>query len=42
VLTAVQRLQIGQGFEAGLAVVILAVILDRITQNVMNRKGRVG
>jgi len=42
VLTAVQRLQIGQGFEAGLAVVILAVILDRITQNVINRKGRVG
>jgi len=42
VLTAVQRLQIGRGFEAGLAVVILAVVLDRITQSVVNKKGRVG
>jgi glycine betaine/proline transport system permease protein len=31
VLRGIQRLQVGQGFEAGLAVVILAIILDRIT-----------
>lgn len=41
VLTAVQRLQVGKGFEAGLAVVILAVVLDRITQSVVNKKGSV-
>ena len=29
---AIQRLEPGMGFEAGLAVVILAMILDRITQ----------
>ncbi|MGH6860530.1 MAG: ABC transporter permease [Phyllobacterium sp.] len=33
VLTGIQRLDIGTGFEGGLAVVILAVILDRITQS---------
>ncbi len=31
VLRGIQRLQVGQGFEAGLVVVILAIILDRIT-----------
>lgn len=40
VLSAVQRLEIGKGFEAGLAVVILAVALDRLTQSVVNRKRR--
>ncbi|WP_353569802.1 proline/glycine betaine ABC transporter permease [Candidatus Albibeggiatoa sp. nov. BB20] len=29
---AIQRLQAGKGFEAGIAIVILAIILDRITQ----------
>ncbi len=33
VLTGIQRLNVGLGFEGGLAVVILAVILDRITQS---------
>lgn len=33
VLTGIQRLDVGKGFEGGLAVVILAVILDRITQS---------
>ncbi|MFK0276647.1 ABC transporter permease [Ensifer sp. NPDC090286] len=33
VLTGIQRLDVGTGFEGGLAVVILAVILDRITQS---------
>lgn len=33
VLRGIQRLDIGLGFEGGLAVVILAVLLDRITQS---------
>jgi glycine betaine/proline transport system permease protein len=35
VLVGIQRVDIGMGFEAGLAIVIIAVILDRITQNVV-------
>jgi len=35
---AIQRLKPGMGFEAGLAVVILAIILDRITKNVSFKK----
>lgn len=31
VLRGIQRLEVGQGFEAGLVVVIMAIILDRIT-----------
>ncbi len=38
VLRGIQRLDIGQGFEGGLAVVILAVLLDRITQSFGSRK----
>lgn len=34
VLTGIQRLDVGLGFEGGIAVVVLAVILDRITQSV--------
>ncbi|NLC07552.1 MAG: ABC transporter permease subunit, partial [Syntrophomonadaceae bacterium] len=30
---AIQRMEIGLGFEAGLAIVIMAIVLDRITQN---------
>ncbi len=37
VLRGIQRIQVGQGFEAGLAVVILAVLLDRITATLGNR-----
>jgi glycine betaine/proline transport system permease protein len=33
VLFGIQRINIGMGFEAGLAIVIIAVFLDRITQN---------
>ncbi len=40
---AIQRLKPGMGFEAGLGVVIVAIILDRITQNIgknsMNKGG---
>jgi glycine betaine/proline transport system permease protein len=34
---AIQRLQPGKGFEAGIAIVILAIILDRITQKLGKR-----
>lgn len=38
VYRAVTQLQIGKGFEAGLAVVILAIVLDRFTQNIFKSK----
>jgi glycine betaine/proline transport system permease protein len=38
VLTGIQRLNVGLGFEGGLGVVLLAILLDRITQSF----GRVG
>jgi ABC-type proline/glycine betaine transport system permease subunit len=31
---AIQRLQPGKGFEAGIAVVIVAMILDRVSQSI--------
>lgn len=34
VYRAITRLEIGSGFEGGLAVVIIAIILDRITQSI--------
>jgi glycine betaine/proline transport system permease protein len=37
---AIQRLQPGAGFEAGIAVVILAMILDRLTQKIGRRNRR--
>ncbi|MFV5772664.1 glycine/betaine ABC transporter permease, partial [Pediococcus acidilactici] len=36
VLSAVQRSQVGDGFVNGLALVVLAIIMDRFTQN-MNK-----
>ncbi|MCE3025694.1 MULTISPECIES: proline/glycine betaine ABC transporter permease [unclassified Salinicola] len=35
---AIQRLRPGDGFEAGLAVVIMAMLLDRLTQSFRGRK----
>lgn len=35
VLMGIQRVDIGGGFEAGLCIVIIAIILDRVTQNVI-------
>ncbi|WOX57302.1 ABC transporter permease [Methanoculleus receptaculi] len=39
VLVGIQRVDIGTGFEAGLAIVIIAIILDRITQNLVPQYG---
>ena len=38
VLTGIQRLDIGLGFEGGLGVVLLAILLDRITQSFGRRR----
>ncbi|GHB09064.1 ABC transporter permease [Salinicola rhizosphaerae] len=35
---AIQRLRPGEGFEAGIAVVIMAMLLDRLTQSFSGRK----
>jgi len=35
---AIQRLEMGMGFEAGIAIVILAMIFDRLTQNIVGKK----
>ena len=37
VLTSIQRLDIGLGVESGISVVLLAIILDRITESFGNR-----
>ncbi|MEG6615251.1 proline/glycine betaine ABC transporter permease [Peptococcaceae bacterium 1198_IL3148] len=37
VLRGIQRLDVGMGFEAGLSIVIIAIILDRITQNIAGK-----
>ena len=38
VLTGIQRLDVGLGFEGGISVVILAIILDRLTQSFQSNK----
>ncbi|WP_342303678.1 proline/glycine betaine ABC transporter permease [Methanolobus sp. ZRKC5] len=38
VLVGIQRVDIGQGFEAGLAIVIIAIVLDRLTQGLTPKK----
>ncbi len=38
VLRGIQRLDVGLGFEAGLSIVIIAIILDRITQSIAGKK----
>lgn len=42
VLTGIQRLDVGLGFEGGLGVVILAIILDRLTQSFGGRATAAG
>ncbi len=39
VWSAIQRLEAGRGFQAGIAIAVLAVILDRVTQ-AMSRRSR--
>jgi len=38
VLLAINRIEIGRGFEAGLSIVLLAIIIDRITHAVASRQ----
>ncbi|ADU28609.1 ABC transporter permease [Evansella cellulosilytica] len=38
VLSALQRAQVGPGFVAGIGIVILAIIIDRLTQSVNTKK----
>ncbi|CAG7649783.1 Glycine betaine transport system permease protein OpuAB [Paenibacillus solanacearum] len=42
VYRAVTQIKTGQGFEAGLSIVILAIMLDRLTQHFIKRKKRKG
>ncbi|MCF8020244.1 L-proline betaine and betonicine ABC transporter (permease) [Petrocella atlantisensis] len=37
VLISIRRLEVGQGFQAGLGIVFLAIILDRVLQGFANR-----
>ncbi len=37
VLLAINRIDVGRGFEAGLGIVIMAIIIDRITQGMARR-----
>jgi glycine betaine/proline transport system permease protein len=41
VLVGIQTLDVGRGVEAGLAIVALAVIIDRVTQDYGRRSNRV-
>jgi glycine betaine/proline transport system permease protein len=37
VLLAIRRLEVGRGFQAGLAIVFLAIILDRVLQGIVKK-----
>jgi glycine betaine/proline transport system permease protein len=37
VLLAINRIDVGRGFEAGSSVVLLAIVIDRITQSLARR-----
>lgn len=39
VITGINRLQSGRGFAAGIAIVIIAIIMDRLTQGLFQEKG---
>jgi ABC-type proline/glycine betaine transport system permease subunit len=39
VITGINRLESGRGFAAGIAIVILAIVIDRITQGLFNKGG---
>ena len=38
VLIAISRIEVGQGFEAGLSIVFLAIVIDRITHSFSEKK----
>ena len=40
VLKGITQMKIGMGFEGGIAVVILAIVLDRITQGIARKNRR--
>ena len=42
VVRALTTVNVAQGFEAGLAIVVVAIVLDRILKQVERRKGRGG
>lgn len=42
VLQGITQMKIGQGFEGGLAVVIIAMVLDRVTQGLGKSEGKSG
>ena len=42
VYRAVTQIQIGKGFEAGLSIVVIAIILDRVTQSIGKNKKQGG
>ena len=42
VVRALTTVNVAQGFEAGLAIVVVAIVLDRILKQVERRKGRSG
>lgn len=42
VYRAVTQIQIGKGFEAGLSIVVMAIILDRVTQNIGKKQKQGG
>ena len=37
VLRAIQRIDIAKGFEAGISIVFLAIIIDRVSQGIAER-----
>jgi len=38
VLLAINRIEVGRGFEAGLSIVLLAIMIDRITHAFASRQ----
>jgi len=38
VLLAINRIEVGRGFEAGICIVLLAIIIDRITHALASRQ----
>lgn len=39
VITGINRLESGRGFAAGIAIVILAIVMDRLTQGIFKKNG---